>query len=759
MSRKYPREGDCKRIGPRLERVADQLILYAERKRFLAPIMQELRERVPDPSKYPEEWASMVLAMIGAAAVTTVPKRTQGFVRSVQNLLAPEDLQLARQWRRVPWAFIAFETVEPVEHDIVLVEPIGAAPAGWPGDLPWERLPVYSPSLANAHSRGSRSGLALIAYDGALFHTYGVILNFASFSTDDLLYFASIAADDTTADELPFLLGAREDVPSISEVIRNDPLSFLLLFQWQGIPTVTGRAGAWRYCASMITYDGGEDLADEEVWRRVIAEAGHVIQDIVVTDEIVGIRLGEEGPMYEPLILVSLEDRAVYVRAMNDDAYARSVAAVAPLITIPSEPQVQASMAMMQAAEAILEPVDLLSDLEAFVSETFDGAGDLGGPAAESDGDLLEEDQKPPEIAVIQPVLDLLMEDFNEGRNYTDEMIAEKTGAEVEQVRMLREQVQAMMDRAPGGGAGGGRGGGAGNAPGGATRPAAERIKPADRFGLAPGPFHRIISSPVPAEKGVLALRDLREAVLTPGEHEALGSVALFRFARWMVGLEQIPATAAGYVAPSIVRRAIEEEIVPIYHDVFQMDLFNDAMPKKEIDAPVFNRYREVLEAAGLIRLDGKRFVVPARMRSADLGTIVSTITEAMFTSARWDTSRYGKPLPRLRESAGFLLYVVKRLSANERDGWVPVRAVYDAFLGAHPQLADQISPGDIQNPGSAGWWVFFNIRVHFVDLFGETLGVLEGNYPGAEGPSRATLPDLDSYLVRPSRRFSILFR
>jgi hypothetical protein len=751
MSPKYPSEGDCKRIGPRLERIVDQIITYAERKRFLGPIIEELQERIPDPSKYPEEWAPMVLAMVGAAAVTTVPKRTQGFVRSAQADLAPADLQLARQWRRVPWAFIAFEAVVPVEHDIVLVEPIGDAPPGWPADLSWERLPIYSPSLADAHSRGVRSGLVLVAYDGAVFHTYGVILKFTSFCAGDLLYFASVAADDSAVDELPFLLGSPEDVPSISAVIRNDPLSFMMLFQWQDLPTVTGRGGAWRYCASMITCDGGEDLADEAMWRRVIAKAGHVIQEIVVTNEIVGIRPGDEGPMYEPLILVSLEDRMVYVRAMNDEAYARGVAAVAPLIPMPSQPQVHASMVMMQAAEAILEPVDLLSDLAAVVSETFDGASDVGGPAVDSDGDLLEDGQDPPDFAVIQSVLNLLMEDFNEGRNYTDEMITEKTGAEVEQIRMLREQVKAMVDRAPGGGAG--------NAPGGDTRPATERIKPADRFGLAPGPFHRIISSPVPVEEGVLALRDLREAVLTPAEEEALRTVPLFGFARWILGLEKIPATAAGYVAPAIVRRAIEDGVVPIFHDEFRMDLFDDEMPKKEIDAPVFNRYREILEAAGLIRLDGKRFVVPARMNNANPGTIVSTIAEAMFTSVRWDESRYGAPVPRLRESAGFLLYVVKRLSASEPDGWVTVRAVYDAFLGAYPQLADQISPGDIQKPGTAGWWVFLNIRVNFVDLFGETLGVLEGNDPGVqERSAQARLPELDSYLVRPSRRFSILF-
>lgn len=196
-----------------------------------------------------------------------------------------------------------------------------------------------------------------------------------------------------------------------------------------------------------------------------------------------------------------------------------------------------------------------------------------------------------------------------------------------------------------------------------------------------------------------------------------------------------------------------------MFHDVFHTDLFDGGLPKKEIDAPVFNRYREILEAARLIRLDGKRFVIRAGMNNADLGTIVSTIAEAMFTSVRWDDSRYGAPVPRLRESAGFLLYAVARLSTSEPEGWVPISAVYDAFLGAYPQLADQISPGDLQKPGSAGWWVFLNIRVNFVDLFGETLGILGGRDPAAdERSAHATLPELHSYQVRPTRVFSILF-
>lgn len=755
MNLDYPSEVNCKRVGPQLDRIVEQMIPYAGRKRLLDPLVQDLQDRIPDPSNYPEEWPALVFAMLAAASIATAPRRTQGFVRSVQDTLAPADLRLARQWRRVPWAFVAFENVTPAVHDIVLVDPIGAPPSGWPPEVRWDRLPIYSPSLADAQSRIVRSGLALVAYDGTVFHTFGVILQFASFDARDLLFFAAIVADDTPADEIPFLLGRPEEVTSISSAIRSDPVSFLMLFRWQEAPTMTGRQGVWRYCASMVFRESGEDLADESLWRRVIDEGGDTVQNIVVTPEIVGIRLGSDTPMYEPLILASLQDNAIYLRAMTDAGYARGVAAIAPLATMPAQPQVHASMVMMHAAQEILHSVDLLSDLETVVSETFDGTSIPRRPPAESDGELLEDGAGPPDLALIQPVLDLLMEDFNEGRGFTDEMIADRTGAEVEQVRMLRQQLYEMFDRAPGG-AGDGAPATAANRD---TGPVTGPVPAADRSGLPPGPFHRILSTPVPAEEGVLVLRDLRAADFSHIEAQALLSVPLFRFARWMLDLDAIPATAAGYVAPAIVRQAIANGILPKLHDVFRAGFDSAEIPKKEFDAPVFHRYRQILEAAGLIRLDGKRFVVNSHIKDANLGTIVSTIAEAMFTRVRWDNSRSGAIGLPLRQAAGFLLYVLKQKSINEPDGWVPVRALYDAFLGAHPRVADEVSPDDLQQTASLGWWLFLGIRVNFVALFGETLGILEGDVLDApERYAHGMLPELESYRVRPSRLFSILF-
>lgn len=741
MKKKFPSEADCKRVGPLLERVVDELTSYAGRKGYLNHLVEEFKEKISDPSEYPEEWWSMALAMLGAASVTTVPKRTQGFVRAAQKELSTGELQLAKQWRQVPWVYVVFDfnSVKVVDHRIVLLDPIGDPPPGWPADIPWQQLPVYSPTLASNRSAGLQSGLALLCYDGVVFHTYGTILMFTGFDTADLQYFASVSVMEAanSEDEVPFLLGAPEDAPSLSGAIRKDPISFLMLFLMQKLPVVTGRDGAWRYCASMNTFSGNEDLTDESLWQQVISSSGEKIQNIIVNDEVVGIRLGDGMPMYEPLILVSPEDQVVYVKALTEEAYARGVVALSSLIAMPQKPQVCASMVMVQAADHILDSIDLLTDLEDMVTDAFDEDDDERF-SPESDGEFLEDGQEAPDFEAIQQVFSLFMESYNEGLDYTDELIAEKTGVELAQVQMLREQMKDVI---------------------GTALPADTDTKPADRFGLPPAKFRRILASAIPAEEGVLVLRDLRGAVFTPSEEASLREVPLFEFARWLVGLETIPATPAGYVAPHIVRSAVSEGILPMPEIIVTSHDGNLKALKRELDMRLFLRYREILEEAGIIRLDGAKFEVHPDIRASDLGTIVTFIAEAMFTRVRWDEGYFNTAVPRLKESTGFLLYAVAKLSSQNPAGWVLVSDVCDVFLGAHSVLPENIPLDDYYQSHKVGSWVYMNIWLNFGRLFGETLGILqvENSYDQKRnGEDGASKPPRER--MRPTRQFSILF-
>ncbi len=714
MNRRFPSEGDCKRVKPRLERVVSHVIDYARRKRYFDPLFAEFQKRIPDPSKYPLEWSEMVVAMLYIGTVTMHPRRSQGFVRSVRDELVEPELALVRQWRKVPWVYVLFEAFEPVEHDIFLVRPVGEPPRGWPDDVSWEELPVYSPTLARAYGEGVSSGVALLLYDGTVFHTYGVVLHFKSVSVQDVLFFAAVLADDSAADEVPYLLGDPDDVPSISTFIGDDPLPFLMLIQLQELPVMAGRRGPWRYCVSMADYDGSEDLSDEAVWRRVVAESTdgtEGIQGFAAVNGVVGMRLGSDGPMYEPVILVSSEDGVVFVRAMNEAAYRQGVEAIRSLVAMPEAPQVTASMVMLQSVEEILGMADVVSELNEVVADELDGEPvEAGGPdsSGAGSGGPADDGVIPLEFEEVQPILNLLIEGFNEGVDYTDRDIAVRTGVEEEHVAALRRQVEKMVgEREQGSG----------------RSPAA-----ADRFGLPPGPFHRLFSRKIPAVPGVIALRDLRGVELTDSERAAIREAPIVRFAQWILEQGKIPATAAGYVAPKVVRQAVDAGVVPAH----------DEAPVKELDAPVFHRYREILEAAECIQLDGRWFVpghtVPAAGTPLDVGTLTGIIAEAMFTTVRWDESRYFGAVPGLRESAGFLLYVLRTLAGKAPDGWVKVRALYDAFLGANPRLKDSIL-------------VSLSISVNFIDYFAAPLGLVEVGTANGE-----------NVRVRPTPVFRVLF-
>ncbi|TVR74125.1 MAG: hypothetical protein EA427_01410 [Spirochaetaceae bacterium] len=703
MPRKFPSAAECKRSASRTDDIVPALVGYAHRKQFLTEVIEELDTLdsvVSDPERFPREWKESTATILGLLPVVTIPKRMAGAVRSVGDQLTKSDLDLMRLWRRVPWAFVAFETVEPAEHGIILISPIGPPPAGWPSDLFWNRLPLFSPSLADLSRSGFRSGLVLVFWDGSLFHTYGMILTFRGFDGKDLQFFASAVDDAADGDEgIPFLTGA---VPGggestsrlpVSDIIRNDPLPFLRLFAWQNAPSTTGRRGAWTFSASMIEWKPGEppsgtfDPTDRTSWNHLVED----IEDFSAhTDGSVAFRIGSEGPMYDPFVVYSKEDGILFLRGMSDEVYAAGLHALAPLAVFPEYPDVRVSMTMRAAADQILGGLtDVLTQLER-IHLPADDAGDEGrAPAGEST------------IKQIQPVLGLLMERHNEGKEYSDKEIAARTGVSEEQVRLLNEQVTGIFNRMPD------------------TGPVP------DRFGLPPKPFHTLFTSRTPRADGVLALKDLRKASLPPDEEALLEKTPILRFAHWVIKKGELPATAAGYVSPGTVQEAHDAGIVTRYFSLPDEDEYFLAPAGKELDAPLFHYFRTILETAGIIRLRKGVFVVNTDMLDAPVGPLYYRLAEALFERVPWDESRYGSPCPHLRNSGGFLLYALNKIARSDAaaaDGWVDTERLVEVFIGAHPDLA-----GDPEEDTSQiAYWVKLNIDAQFGHRLCIPLGLAE---------------------------------
>ncbi len=718
MPRTYPSAADCKRSAARTDDIVPALEAWTDRKRLLVGFEEELRavnEAVSRSGPYPQEWKESAATMIALLPVVTSPRRMAAAVRSIGGDLKKSDVDLMRLWRRVPWAFVAFESVEAVEHDIVIVSPIGPAPTGWPPDQFWNRLPVFSPSLADLARSGFRSGIALVFWDGTVFHTYGMILTFQSFDGKDLQFFVSTVDDQDDTDEgIPFLAGtapADEDDTSrlpVSDIIRRRPLPFLRLFAWQSVPAVSGRGGAWTFAASMIEWTGSFNTTDLTEWSRFVDG----IDDFIVGENgAVGFRITADGPMYDPVVVYSEEDGVLFLRGMTDNAYARGRRAVAHLAKFSERPDVRASLSMRAAAMEILDFADVLTVLEEDVTPGEDNAASDGrSPVGHVGGTKPGPDLGEITIEQIQPVLNLLMESHNEGKDYSDGEIAAWTGVTPEQVRTLREHVEGIVHRSD------------------AAYPTP------DRFGLPPKPFHALFSRRTPLVTGVFSLKDIQTEKLNPDEEALVAEAPLLRFARWVIEQGGLPATAAGYVSPAVVRKALDEGIVTRYFAVDE-ELFGfeaTSQPGKELDVVVFHYYRTVLETAKVLRLRKNTFEVNPDVADSFTGAsgtpvapLYHRLAEALFEHVPWDEPRFGEPYPYLRDSAGFLLYALDTLSRGDTadgDGWVNVDLLVDVFLGAHPDLSEWLQ----DNARQGRLWINIHMDAQFCHHLCMPLGLAE---------------------------------
>jgi hypothetical protein len=183
-------------------------------------------------------------------------------------------------------------------------------------------------------------------------------------------------------------------------------------------------------------------------------------------------------------------------------------------------------------------------------------------------------------------------------------------------------------------------------------------------------------------------------------------------------------------VSPKTVRDALDNEIVPRYFtgpddsldSDWELSSHGDYTPppaRKELDAVVFHHYRTILETAKVLRLKENAFSVNPDVadafasKEAPVAPLYHRLAQALFEDVPWDMPRYGSPLPYLRESAGFLLYALEKLSRSEgadADGWVNADRLVDVFLGAHPGLTGESE----EDAARAAYWGRFHMDAQF---------------------------------------------
>ena len=735
MAETIPSEAECKRAVARMNDLLPELFDYARRKRLAVRPFNEYESLSDVWQEYPDGWESNVLGMLAAASVCGQTKTCAAFVRSIRDRLPDKEVALARGWRALPWIWSGFAVTEDLGGSRVAVLPLGERPSSWPEDVPWDRLIVYSPTVAANFHRGTSLFLGQLATVGDVFVTNGVILPFSSLEAADLLAFADFVrlASRSTPGIVEPLAGVVEHVGSLCDVIATDPLSFLRLFEFTESPRIVGRRGPWRRNASVALFPGGPEMSDPAFWDDALAGDEHEVHSSNFLDDSAALFLDGGSPAYDPVVYLSFADRRVYLFAGHDDAYDEGREALLPVVKMPQTAQVRFSMLVTVAAARILDVVDELG----FLQGVFESEANLTEEEDDEDQDADNQDAGSlPTMEEAQRVIDRLVHNHNEGREETDADVAEALGVTPEIVAGLRS-VLPNPDAADG-----------------------DKVAEVDRMGLSPRAYHELTSRRVPAAKGALVLRTPEE--LRSLGSEAAGSVAatpMIRFTTWLLGTvgagERIPATKAGYVKPSIVGDAAEAAVIASPHEqatqilAVSRDtsakhfarLVRELQPKRELDSDEFLRNRELLESAGLIRLADRAFVVTDEGRRGldDPVGLYHRLIVTMFRSYEWYEDDLLRSLPALRERAGFLFHALHTMCGGDeavgmsKYEWVTMHRLTAAFTGTLPMLAEELGKPHDGEPFGLRFVVELQIFRTFVSFFGGSFGLLE---------SRATEPE-----------------
>lgn len=728
---KLPREAECKRTVARFNELLEHLFDYARRKGHVDVPFAEYTALAEEWEQYPEGWEGNVLGMLAAQAVVGNKKRAAAFCRGAEKVLTDSQLAIARRWKRLPWFFAAFRVVEEYGDGLLEIAPFGEPPTTWPQDESWDTLLLYSRTVADIYRHGSSLVLAQLWKGEHAFHTYGVILDLPTMAAEDLFFFADIEEHlDVDPGEVP-LLGRNTRTRTLSDSIARSPLLYLQLLRYAEAPRVTNRNGEQAGFFAAVTalspsggqLPGGDHAAgySESELRSRIEATGHSIDEVIVAEDAGAIFPGEGSPMLDAEVYFSGATGRAYLRAASLEAYQRGRQAVAALWSFPEEPAARATLPAFMAARGILDYEDELMQLQELFGEDRGIAPEPEQPEEE----LEEPDGNLPSMDELQSILNRLTENANEGRTQSDEEVGVALGLDPAMIAPVRAQVEELLGRQ-----------------------AARAGEAADRFGLSPRAFHELTRGGVPAAEGALVLREeqaVRQIATSSAELEALLDEApAYRLAHWLlekaIAEGGISATKAGYVGTKVVKEAFDLRLIPRYFGeasfVGELELWE--VPKKESDWPVFEYLRELLEAARLLRYDGKRFVPldPAPDLLADRLSLYLHLLKRIFSKFPWDDHPRFEPLPMLRNYAGFLFYAAEKLRREAgEDAWVPAAYLADRFIAAAPPVAaavakDEESRGP-REPYSMALrgYIASQVQAGFLYRFAWPFGLIELQY------------------------------
>ena len=375
------------------------LINYAAENERLEPEMAARRKRFKGVvDEIPEQYINFFMSEFIAHRIF----RKGGFISKYLNLpriksLPEQQLQHLEFQSRNPWRFSFAIILDKPANAFFEMEDI----------LNGEQYLLYSPGMqATEHAQQQRLWFNLIAFNGKCWQTYGMIVPFRSFTTDDIFFFATELNPQTESEK------------TILNDIESNPFPYFMLLSGSGIPVVVSRGHEMVICQSTDKLDAlpTEKLANgfSIAWNKNVYQ----------------LKLKEKSDMPHFAIAYYDEKRKELMRtAMTKDGFESLTKALSNAgLDLSSEADIMVSPGMQITAEKILNKKIALNPYE----KLFDS--------------VVNEEQSD-ELKRINHFLGLALPLYNEKKEINMQELAEKAGISVESAISIWEQVRKNTDQ------------------------------------------------------------------------------------------------------------------------------------------------------------------------------------------------------------------------------------------------------------------------------------------------------------------------
>ncbi len=261
----------------------------AAKSKMIHQTMQALLRREDDPgSTYPDSWYPLQAEALAAGYLLSSPDQIRKFLKNYRDELSGESARMLRGLLSCPMQWTAYRVIRREGGGFLYIEDLLEETE--------EPMLLYSPGTSNILRSSVDQDvtfIALLFFNGSCWQTSGIIHNYASVKTDDILYYCNgLDADEFASGGLTGVINRHfidffslDDVSTIPPIKFRKQRGYLLWreFQLMGIGD-TQLPGVWEIDSSdsgilRMTYEGpDEELASapplecqdpEDPWERM----------------------------------------------------------------------------------------------------------------------------------------------------------------------------------------------------------------------------------------------------------------------------------------------------------------------------------------------------------------------------------------------------------------------------------------------------------------------------------------------------------